>query len=83
MDTLEHTIKDVSLTSTPFTGPLLFVSCVQGSSQCYKTMNEFSVENKSETNAKCIRMAFEYMDIALNVWKSDQYDKEEWTNLGH
>tara|TARA_B100000674_G_scaffold144693_1_gene114295 strand:- start:4443 stop:5306 length:864 start_codon:yes stop_codon:yes gene_type:complete len=74
--------EDVSLTSTPFMQDRYYLYHVcKAASQCYKTMNEFSVENRSETNAKCISMAFEYMDIALNVWKSDHYDKEEWTNL--
>lgn len=49
----------------------------KAAAQYYKTMNQFSIDTKSVSNSKCVRMAFEYMDVACNVWKSDKYDREE------
>lgn len=83
LDTLAHYHwEDVSITSMPYMQDRYYLYHIcKAASQYYKTMNDFSIKNKSVANTKCLTMAFEYMDIALNVWKSDIYDKEEWNSL--
>jgi hypothetical protein len=83
LDTLnQYTWEDTSILSmeTLQDRYYLYHICKAGS-QYYKAMNEFSVSTKGESNAKCTRLAYEFMDTATLLWKSDVYDKQENTIL--
>jgi hypothetical protein len=43
----------------------------------YKTVNEYSKKEKNKTNDISIRLAYQFMDVACNVWKYDQKLCEE------
>ena len=38
----------------------------------YKTVNEYSVREKNTPSQISIRLAYQFMDVACNVWKYDQ-----------
>lgn len=83
LDTLSHFHwEDPSLMRLSFMQDryYLYHMC-KAASQYYKTMNAFSEETNATSNTRCLKYAFEYMDIALLIWKSDIYDEEEWFNV--
>lgn len=83
LDTLRNYIwEDVSLKSLPiFQDRYHIYNICKSASQYYKTMNDYSVQQNNKDNTICIKHAFEFMDIANHVWKSDDKDKSEWTIL--
>lgn len=83
LDTLgKYHWEDVSITDMSIMQDRYYLyNMFKAASQYYKTMNEFSIKNNTATNSKCVRMAFDFMDVANHLWISDQYDEEECNNL--
>lgn len=82
LDTLSHFHwEDPSLKRLSFMQDRYYLYHIcKAASQYYQTINAFSMEKNNSSNTRCVKYAFEYMDIAFFVWKTDSYDEEEWIN---
>lgn len=62
--------EDVSLKYLPiFQDRFHIHNLFKYGSQYYSTMNDYSMKEKNAPNEKCIRLAYQMMDIASNVWE--------------
>ena len=79
LNTLEgYHWEDVSLKYLPqFQDRFHIHNIFNYGSKYYKTMNDYSMKEKKTPNEKCIRLAYQMMDVASNVWeqKDDLVEK--------
>ena len=66
------TWEDASMTFLPiFQDRFHMYHIAKNTALHYKTMNDYAVAQNGEGNKTCIRKAFEYMDVAANIWAED------------
>lgn len=79
LNTLEgYHWEDVSLKYLPqFQDRFHIHNIFKHGSHYYKSMNDYSMKEKNESNEKCIRLAYQMMDVATNVWEQQDDLVEE------